>query len=144
MRALVVWQPWAEMIAAGIKWAEYRTWPHNLPPALVAIHGGSRTPNAPYLMEIITQLRDDLIPCRWRGNHSDAINLVAQRGPKGWVRRRVVAVVRFGPAKQLEEKRFAWPILEVTRADSPPIRGRQRFFTIPDELISYSGRTIHH
>lgn len=61
MKALTIWQPWATLIAEGLKPYEFRGWP--APASLVgqriAIHAGARPVKRPEVRLLLMQLRRD-------------------------------------------------------------------------------------
>ena len=58
--ALTVWQPWATLIAEGVKPHEFRRWaaPGRLRGQLVAIHAGARPLRRSEVKDLLLRLRD--------------------------------------------------------------------------------------
>ena len=61
MKAITVWQPWATLIAAGVKPYEFRAWraPKNIIGQRIAIHAGARKVRVEELEDLLTRLRGD-------------------------------------------------------------------------------------
>lgn len=131
MRGLSLWQPWATLMAQGLKKYETRAW-YTAYRGMVAIHAAARPPD----------------PWEWIGTPLDAVMrqhaLMVQHLP----RRVVVAVGElvgchstntFEPPDWIERacgnydaNRFAWEFRDVIPIEPVPLRGRQGLFTLDD------------
>ena len=62
MYAITLWQPWASLIAAGIKVQETRNWapPHWLIGQRIAIHAAKRRPTKALLKDLPQVIHDDM------------------------------------------------------------------------------------
>ena len=133
MKALTLWQPWASLVAAGLKPYEFRTWPapQSLVGERIAIHAGKRT----FAQEDIPDLLDDerrrvsspgLIVKS--GIMDDAQRFLATEGtdlPLGTV----LAVATLARPVQIDPDMWAWPLTDVKAFDRPqPARGAQGFW----------------
>lgn len=139
MRALPLWQPWAQLVAVGAKRVETRHWraPGPLIGQRIAIHA--------------TKTRDHLALCcedPFAGYLPDLEAL-----PLGAIVATVVidrcAAITPASAAVLEVQspdefafgdytpgRFAWVLRDVAQLAEPvPCRGRQGIFDVPDELL---------
>ncbi|MBO6755786.1 MAG: ASCH domain-containing protein [Roseibium sp.] len=59
MKALTVWQPWASLIACGVKPYEFRGWyaPKSLIGERIAIHAAARKPKREEIADLLLQLK---------------------------------------------------------------------------------------
>jgi hypothetical protein len=61
VKAITLWQPWASLVAAGVKPYEFRGWP--APRAIVGqrigIHAGARPPRKDEMRELLVRLRNE-------------------------------------------------------------------------------------
>ena len=127
MKALTIWQPWASLIAAGVKVNETRSWtpPYALIGETIAIHAAARPVLRPseYSPVLLTIVLDTFGVGPW----------LLPRGA-------VIATARLTLVVRTEEirnpdalgdyspGRFAWLLEEIVPIDPVPARGYQRFW----------------
>jgi len=149
MKALTVWQPWASLIAEGLKPYEFRAWrpPASIVGQRIAIHAGARAINPLELDNLLWQLtqrdfagvalREGALPflraaklkpeTLWRSSILATAKLGAPRHP-----REIAA--EFGGAAANDSDRaghfnWAWPLTEIERVSPPaPATGAQGFW----------------
>lgn len=140
MRALTIWQPWASLIALGVKSHEFRTWP---PPeylygARMAVHAAGRVPRRAELQALLLCLRgrdwrqsglddqaraEDLVD-RWLTSPGllprSAVLCTAQVG-------RPLRAIELAAQRGIEPQNggafdalnFAWPLTDIEVFDAP-------------------------
>lgn len=135
MRAISLHEPWASLVARGLKRVETRSWP--FPPKfrshIVAIHA--------------TKNREAIVD----GTAARLFSLAKAEPPAEWPCGRIIAVVRLWDAKltheiigsisSIEEAfgnyapgRWAWQLTEATLLRDPfEVRGYQGFWPLTDE-----------
>lgn len=61
MKALTIWQPWASLIALGVKPYEFRSWSahKSIVGQRIAIHAGARKPKVLEVHSMLLQLKSD-------------------------------------------------------------------------------------
>ena len=156
MRAISLWQPWAQLVAIGAKRIETRHWPTNIR-GTIAIHAAKKWNRELRELSMEQPFRDALYPgnaITWACAPAlGAIVAVAELytcapivHPGGAVgaRQSVLDPLALRP----EEKafgnydlsagpRFAWGLRNAQALAEPiPFTGRQGFFDVPDELIA--------
>lgn len=132
MRAITLWQPWATMIALGVKRIETRSWP--IPPGPLAIHAAKQSPRQARELALYD-------PFYWplRGAGYNIARL-----PSGVVVALVdVVICQLITASNAPDEperslgnytpgRFAWHLANVRRVSPPlPARGRQGLWHWP-------------
>lgn len=149
MRGLVVWQPWASLIALGFKRYEFRSWPgvKSLAGQRIAIVAGARQPRPAEirdLLERIDRVETFVNPA--------ARDLLESWSIHDYPRRCIVATAVLGqslpPARvaglagygndsgRAEHFNWAWPMDRVRALGEPiPCRGAQGFFTLPADAV---------
>lgn len=155
-KALTLWQPWASLIAAGIKKVETRPWmTHYRGPLL--IHAAKFLPTWNVLDELLRQ--DEfrravdtlvLIQMRDEGETSSVVDIkeFIEALPRGAVVAKC-ELVECGLARvakkflsqqeiacgYYEEDQFAWMLDDIESVDPPvPVKGKQRLWTPPEWL----------
>lgn len=139
MKTISLWQPWATLVALGVKRYETRSWPTNYRGPL-AIHAAKR-PAKPveWPFGIRTALKESGFGWDGEGLPYGCIVCTVE----------LVNVVRtetmFLPSTSRERwfgdytpGRFAWRLANVQPVDNIPTRGSQGFWEIPDELLKGS------
>lgn len=128
MKCLSIKQPWASLIARGIKTVELRTWAPKYRGPLVICAGStmSRTPNARNAREYFSQ---DEFPL---GVSVCVVDLVDVRA------------IEAGDAKRsccatIEDRELAWVLANPRRTPPVPIKGVLSFFPPPESLLSALG-----
>ena len=126
MKAITLWQPWATLIADGIKTLETRTWepPADLIGQRIAIHAAKRPMTSEHLTATVVR---ELLQLGF-GQPSDL--------PYGAVVCTVVIRWVFptdGDDRDLygdySEGRFVWQLADLEKLDPPvPAKGHQRFW----------------
>ena len=144
MKALTVWQPWASLIAAGVKPYEFRGWaaPQWIEGQRIAIHAGARKPKRGE----IEQLR--LIVDRGKGHRVgllDGALPILEHPESLWFSAIVCTAIIGRPFSAAEglpalgitwndsdrsaHFNFAWPLTEIERMEPPiPAKGAQGFW----------------
>jgi hypothetical protein len=121
MKAISIKQPWASLIAAGIKTLEIRQWPtdHRGPLLIVS----SRRP-------IIEGHR-----------HGEALCVVTIAGCRKMTR----DDIPFACVKEMYFGHYAWVLKEVRVIEPFGVMGQLRLFDVPDDLIlpSKSADSLH-
>ncbi len=114
MKAISIKQPWASLIAAGIKTMEIRQWPtdHRGPLLIVS----SRRP-------IIEGHR-----------HGEALCVVTVAGCRKMTR----DDIPFACVKEMFFDHYAWQLKDVRLIEPFGVMGQLRLFDVPDELIRMS------
>jgi hypothetical protein len=146
MKAITVWQPWATLIARGVKPYEFRGWPapNSLVGQRIAIHAGSRPVKRVEIADLILRLRG---PEAWTtGLHADALDILERADVRSYWRSAVVATATLGrpvlastltcgldgavnDSDRNTHSNWAWPMIDV-RPLSPPVdaAGAQGFW----------------
>lgn len=145
MKALSLWQPWASLMAAGLKTIETRSWPTRYRGPL-AIHAVKRP---------LTVGEHELIH-RWIGMKLLSLDWLTMRLPFGAIVA-VVQLVRCEPAGTFRvdllneafgnfaSGRWAWITQGVRLLAQPiPYRGMQGLFDIPDLSVSLVNAEAGH
>ena len=138
--ALTVQQPWAMLIAEGLKSAETRLWvPRWRMPRFVAIHAGGYRPSRAELDEIAEALSvNETIMDAERAEALLATSAAA------WPYQRLVALVRFASPMAWEcdngEIVYDWPILGGAPITSPVISGQRGLFRVRPGLVQCQHR----
>lgn len=157
LKALTVWQPWANLIAAGHKPYEFRSWkpPAKMVGQRIAIHAGSRRVQAQEIKWLIAGLGGYFDASQRPALHQSALDyLIAMSRPGDYVRGAFVCTVTLGEplagdecARQLgipvaandstREGTFnwGWPMLDVTKVINVPCRGAQGLWNVPKGLM---------
>jgi hypothetical protein len=139
MRALTVWQPWASLIALGVKPYEFRRWP--APRAYVgqriAVHAGARPVKPREVRVLIEDARDGnpgALVVEPALRFLEAVLADPARAPLGHVLCTAVLgapvladrVVVANDSDRAEHFNFAWPLTELEPLVPPvPARGLQ-------------------
>lgn len=141
MKALSLWQPWATLIALGVKRFETRHWSTRYR-GPIAIHAVARG-NLAEEDELLDDLRRRFARCHHLPRAADL--------PRG----AIVAIGRLTDCWDIDRRfidtqtdleravgcwmrgRFAWEIVDVKALDTPvPFPGRRSLFDVPDELLA--------
>ncbi len=152
MRALTLHQPWAQLMAWGLKNIETRSWaaPRNLIGQRIAIHAGKREPRPTdwniEVQRVVLQRAGSshsmpmgavvatgrLIECMQVVSDPDSNGLVNCRGfgelgdaPE------YEAVLKTDPYGDFSVDRWMWVFQDVRRVDPVTINGRQGVWTLP-------------
>ena len=142
MMAITVWQPWASLIAMGLKPYEFRGWapPRAMIGKRIGIHAGARPVKPPEVKDLLLQLQ--------RGDKGAALRPEAAAflqhvlASNSLPRSQVVCTAILGepiratelPPEWADSDRadhhtFGWPMLEVEYLMPPePARGAQGFW----------------
>lgn len=131
LKAISLHQPWASLIAFGLKTIETRSWPTSYRGPL-AIHAAKRKPVVPseWPLDLIDRVQRVIGPWRDlpRGRVVAVCNLdecVLTRYIYDW-RPDYREEIHFG---DYLPGRFAWLLSNIKRIDSVPVRGRQSLWT---------------
>lgn len=146
MKAITVWQPWASLIALGLKPYEFRAWPApgRLVGHRIAIHAGARPVKRQEVQDLILRLRG---PEAWTtGLRPDALAWLERVHHEAMWRSAIVATAILGKpvlanrisaelggpvndSTRDEHAMWAWPMLEIEGL-KPPVdaRGAQGFW----------------
>lgn len=151
MKALTLWQPWASLVAAGVKPFEFRAWaaPASIVGQRIAIHAGARKVQKGELADLLyrlvhdpasTGLRQVGVPVsagtlldRWRQAPAmlplSAVVCTAVLGKP----RRVGDIFRgVHDSDRLDHSKWGWPMLDVRPLEPiVPARGAQGFWDWP-------------
>lgn len=148
MKAITIFQPWASLIAAGVKPYEFRGWcaPSSVVGQRIAIHAGARSVRKGEIADLILRLRG---PEAWTtGLRAEALPLLEawHANPQTLWLSAVVATAVLGEpvlaskitaelggpvndSDRDEHSNWAWPMLEVERVEPPvPAKGAQGFW----------------
>lgn len=126
-----LWQPYAELVIAGVKTIETRTWPWPYAPGWLAIHEAKHVDREAErrLAKRIAKTRDDL--CSWgpaRGG--SVIGLVYVAGCRGLIEEDEADACFYAP------NRHAWLLVKPTPFARPIVmRGPQKFVFLPRARI---------
>lgn len=147
MKALTVWQPWASLIAAGVKPYEFRGWsaPSWVVGQRIAVHAGARKPKRGEVEQLIMICRGGR--GRRAGLLDGALEILERLhvGGELWLGCVVCTAVLGEPfsaagglpalgidrndSDRSKHFNFAWPMLDVQRIEPPvPARGAQGFW----------------
>jgi hypothetical protein len=146
VKAISLWQPWATLIALGIKRIETRGWSTRYR-GPIAIHASKRF-ERDALDDIVWDLGD-----RGQWQSANRLSVVSDSGqiPRG----ALVAVARLAEVRTTDDLfggdtltpteyvcgdfhpgRFGWLLEDVRALETPvPFRGAQGLFEVPDELV---------
>lgn len=130
MKALSIRQPWADLILAGAKDVENRTWwtSHR---GRLAIHA-SKTPDEDYARLLV----EAIVKNGYLAKHHDCLFGVVL----GTVELVDVVRISFSPWWN-EESPWAWELANPVRFEHPLIwPGRLRLFDVPDDAIELATR----
>lgn len=151
MSAITVWQPWATLIAEGLKQFEFRRWPtpDGIRGRRIAIHAGARPVKKVEIAELIVKLggkgwrrtgltdRDRCVDLLGRWHTSPGmlpLSSVLCTAIIGVPIRNVELAERLGidlinDSDRHEHSNWGWPLTEVRRLEPPvPARGAQNFW----------------
>lgn len=155
MKALTIWQPWASMIALGLKPYEFRGWPAPkwVQGQRIAIHAGARLVRRTEVDAILAMLRAEKAgrgPCTTLkvdetiaflehviAEHTMGLPLSAIVGSAvlGVPRRAKDLAEHRADSDRVDHTKWAWPMLDVQRALPPrPATGAQGFWDWRGEL----------
>lgn len=137
VKGITIWQPWASLLAAGVKRAETRSWRTNYRGPLV-IHAGTRRAAVPERVREIAQdaglpveslTRGAIVGVGWL-NASIEINATTE--------------VLMSHPEYVTEKllgdwtrgRFFWSFLRTALLDEPiPFTGQQGLWSVPESIL---------
>ena len=162
--ALTVWQPWASLIAEGVKPYEFRGWP--APKAYrgqrIAIHAGSRPVRLPEVKALIYRMgREDAWTTALKPEALEILRRISQ-APTSLILGAVVCTAvlgnpvpsdrimhTFGGPKVNDSDRdqhcnWAWPLTDIQRLEPPePARGAQGFWKwTPNPFLDFARRAL--
>jgi len=139
MKAISLWQPWASLIALGLKRFETRSWPTSYRGPLL-ICAGQRKPQWNEARDVFWGLAsrvENMVDWYMGLPYGKAVAVVDLAScikiadhpihDKLWREER--AFGDFTPG------RFAWELQSVQRVRPFPVRGRQRLFEVPDAEV---------
>lgn len=144
MKAISLWQPWATLIACGVKAHETRHWAtaHR---GRIAIHAAKRVDHAGAPAELCRRV---LGRAWWEKCPQGAVVAVARLRACRTTDAVFQHITRADAASgNFTEGRFAWALTEVRPLDAPiPALGRQGLFNWPppDDLEDRLGPVIDH
>ncbi len=137
MKAVSLWQPWASLMAAGLKTIETRDWPTRYRGPL-AIHAAKRPMSGDEKYLLCDWMNEGLLPLSWSdfcfpfGAILAIVDLIA------CVRVEQVTPSRLNEAfGNYAPGRWAWITRNLRPLARPvPWRGMQGLFEVPDELVA--------
>ena len=142
MRALTVWQPWAMLIAAGVKVGEYRRWrpPRTLKFGTdIAIHAGTRRPQRKEMRDITTYV-EHYTSAQHSIMDKDRAIVLLDTPVRDMIYGSIVAIVQVDDAT-FNDPLWCWKLSNIRPTISPPVRGAQQLWTVPPDLeIEYLGQ----
>jgi hypothetical protein len=150
--ALTLWEPWATLVAEGVKPFEFRRWiaPKRLWGQRIAIHAGARPVKVKEVEDLLTSLR---LEKGWGTalNVEPATGLLLriQANPKALSLSHVLATATLsrpvpaaeavtamygdsfrGDSNRIDHQVFGWPLTDIRRLEPPvPMRGAQGFWS---------------
>ena len=136
MKALSLWQPWASLMAAGVKRFETRHWDTRYRGPL-AIHAAKRLESVA-IPDELRALCERAFGADWSDTLPRGAFVAVAELADVWTTARAMQSNRIGATEfvcgNYAPGRYAWQ-LESVRAITPPVpyRGRQGLFTVPDE-----------
>jgi hypothetical protein len=142
MKAITVWQPWASLIAGGMKPYEFRRWePVGQVGQRIAIHAGARRVNMQEVYALILQIQKGEKGAALR---PEALPLLQQvlDGTLSLANSHILCTVRLGrpiratdlppewaDSERASEHVFAWPMEDIKLLTPPePAKGAQGFW----------------
>lgn len=140
MKALPLWQPWAQLVAIGAKRIETRHWPapQYLIGQRIAIHA-TKTRRELWVC--------DAEPFKRRLGDADLwfgaiVATAVLLRCSAMTEERIAATRRLDPDEVAfglwQPGRYAWALADVRALAEPvPFTGRQGIFDVPDELLGY-------
>lgn len=151
MKALTLWQPWATLVAEGVKPFEFRRWP--APKSIwgrrIAIHAGARKVRPAEIDDLLTALRLErgwgtaltvepamelllrmqAAPERIVLSQIVCTAVIGQPVPAAEAVAQVYGESFRGDSDRIDHQVFGWPMLDVQRLEPPvPARGAQGFW----------------
>ncbi|MDB5415070.1 MAG: hypothetical protein JWR10_3405 [Rubritepida sp.] len=145
MRALTIWQPWATLIAEGLKPYEFRGWaaPAYVQGQRIAIHAGARPIKSGEVKELLLMLQKEGSFGTGLVVHGSIALLERVLAGMTLPRSAIVCTgvlgtpIRAGDIPGLEadsdridHSKWGWPITEIQRLEPPaPATGMQGFWT---------------
>lgn len=150
--ALTIWQPWATLIAEGVKPHEFRRWaaPRRLVGKRLAIHAGARPIRRDEVQDLLLRLRQQdeawstglatgAAPILERMLQSpglvplSAVVCLATLGAP--VLAHTLIDPGIGDSDRVDHQMWAWPLTDIERLDPAiPARGAQGFWTWRQEV----------
>lgn len=146
MKCISLWQPWATLVARGLKTVETRHW-HTNHTGYLAIHAAKKPKTLDRLKEILNNLahpgaKTVIAPMKlmealkdetWPGGVVVAVvNMVKCVPTQTFVKEISFWEKAFG---NYEPDRFAWVFGAITALEKPvPTVGRQGFWNLPDDV----------
>ena len=127
IQVLTVRQPWAALIAAGVKCTENRKWVPNTLPKVIAIHAAHKVPTPSEIVEDRSRAKSDP-HIDWQA----ACKVFAESDK--WAYGRLVCLASLREPYR-DSCQWRWPITGVYRVGSQDIRGQQGLFWVPVERI---------
>ena len=144
MRAISLWQPWAEAIKVGRKWIETRHWrpPHYVLGQRIAIHAAKRpiqvgerkafgsSPDWVWLRDIDELDYGGIVATAFLKESKPTeyfVNLAEQTDASQY------------PYGNFSPGRFGWVLLDIRPTQFVAVKGRQGFFNVPDSKILEGG-----
>lgn len=151
MKALTLWQPWATLVAEGVKPFEFRRWPAPrwIWDQRIAIHAGARKVRPGEIDDLIAALRlaegwgtaltlepalDLLLrmqaaPEKIILSHVVCTAVIGKPVPAAEAVRQVYGERFRGDSDRIDHQVFGWPMLDVQRLGPPvPAKGAQGFW----------------
>jgi hypothetical protein len=143
MKAITVWQPYASLIAAGLKPYEFRGWrpPVELIGQRFAIHAAARRMRAEELHNLMLDVAEacllaeaeSLLEGFWREPARAPLSVVLCTAILDVPRKGAFVAADFGApspdSDEIEKSNWAWPLTQIELIDPPrPARGLQKFW----------------
>lgn len=145
MRALTIWQPWATLIAHGLKRYEFRRYrtPWRLVGQPIAIHAGARKPTTEDIRSVLNSINGAPFSLG-----EDARELIETTPLSDYPLGAIIATAVLGEplspwevasASGFSETRdgefnWAWPLSDVEMIEAIPCKGKQGFWVYRGSL----------
>jgi hypothetical protein len=151
MKALTLWQPWATLVAEGVKPFEFRSWPAPkwIWDQRIAIHAGARPVKAKEVdgligalrmnegwgtallvdraLDILLKVQSDLSRLPLSSVLCTAV--IGKPVPAADAVAKVYGDSFKGDSDRIDHQVFGWPMLDIVRLEPPlPARGAQGFW----------------
>lgn len=141
MRAISLWQPWASLVALGIKKYETRSWApgQNVIGEPLLIHAAKRKltlDEREWLEGLVDGYPELNIPHFSDVDYPRGV-IVGKVNLSGFFKTELADVLSYFELDvgNYEPGRYAWMLKDAVKLEPIPFKGSQGFFNVPDELV---------